>query len=178
MRHLQHTGAITALLVALCASCGGATPRIAVLGLDEPPGERAREDHTIVVFLEVVNPTSLSLQLSRLRYQLSAGTGAAGEAGIPGEVALARVVTAGATAVVEIPVTLPAASPPGSGAAPGTRYTLSGELFAAFDHLEHSWPVETHFTLADGAGDRAGDRARAVAGFGTEACLRALGPGC
>lgn len=99
----------------LLAGCGaGQSPQLHVLGVHEEP----RHD---VVFVQVTNPASHPMRLTKLEYTFAA----AGETVSEGEMALAREVPAGAAIVVEIPLESPSEKP----------MTLSGKLTAELDQI-------------------------------------------
>lgn len=137
-----------ALLLAAGASaasaCATASPRVTVLGVEQAPAP-ATARHSLLVFVEVVNPTQRDLHLSRLEYRVRAASWFESA----GQVQLAREVGAGESAVVEIPVPMREAGAAQGGSVP---YTLEGKLFALEDHVERSWKVQVR-----GALGRAGD---------------------
>lgn len=92
----------------------GQSPELHVLGVHEQP----RHD---VVFVQVTNPASHPMRLTKLQYRFAA----AGETISKGEVALAREVPAGAAVVVEIPLESPSEKP----------MTLTGKLTAELDQI-------------------------------------------
>lgn len=151
--------------MAISLGCGSAAPQVKMLGVTEPSARVARaehEDRTLVLFLEVVNPSDLSLRLSRLEYRFQASP----RFSTVGEVALSRAVGADSAAVVEVPVRLSAAAlngqAPGDGAQGGEQgddvsFSLEGRLFAKAGAIERSWNVKIGGTLhADTLTDRAG----------------------
>src|SRR5215471_2439318 len=105
---------VLALCLAACRSAG--SPELHVLGVHGAP----RRD---VVFVQVTNPASRSMRLTRLEYTFAA----AGETVSEGEVALARDIPAGAAVVLEIPLDSPSEKP----------MTLSGRLTAELDQIVH-----------------------------------------
>lgn len=107
-----------AMSIAGCRSAP--SPELHVLGVHGAP----RRD---VVFVQVTNPASRSMRLTRLVYTFAA----AGETVSEGEVALARDVPAGAAVVLEIPLDTPAEQP----------MTLSGSLTAELDQIVHIFSV-------------------------------------
>jgi hypothetical protein len=131
----------TALIL---SACSGATPRVTVLGVEQGPAASAPR-RSLLVLVEVVNPTGRGLHLSRLEYQVRATSWFESA----GQVQLSREVGAGESAVVEIPV------PVGHSAAHehAIPYTLEGRLFALQNKIERSWRVAVR-----GAIGRAGDR--------------------
>ena len=112
------TAGITAGLTAGCRS--GQSPQLHVLGVQEQP----RHD---VVFVQVTNPASHTMRLTRLEYTFQA----AGATLAAGEVALAREVPAGAAVVVEIPLDTPSEK----------AMTLSGRLTAELDQIVQIFSV-------------------------------------
>jgi hypothetical protein len=97
------------------AGCHAArSPELHVLGVHEEP----RHD---VVFVQVTNPASHPMRLTKLEYRFAA----AGQTVSEGAVDLAREVPAGAAVVVEIPLESPPEKP----------MTLSGRLTAELDQI-------------------------------------------
>jgi hypothetical protein len=97
------------------AGCHAARlPELHVLGVHEEP----RHD---VVFVQVTNPASHPMRLTKLEYRFAA----AGLTVSEGAVDLAREVPAGAAVVVEIPLESPPEQP----------MTLSGQLTAELDQI-------------------------------------------
>ncbi len=139
-----HRRALPALAIAavLTVGCASSRPEVKVLGVSQ--ARRATDSSTLVVFVEVVNPSSTALQLSRLEYQLEASSWFRTR----GKVALGRSVGAGSSAVVEIPVE--ASSDVPSGAA----YALSGKLFARENRVERSWKVRVKGALSETTASR------------------------
>jgi hypothetical protein len=144
------------LLLALAATsfvtsaCASASPRVTVLGVEPSRASLAAPRSSLLVFVEVVNPTGRDLRLSRLEYRVRADSWFESE----GQVRLAREIAAGQSAVVEIPVPLRGAGTAHDGAIP---YSLEGKLFALDDNIERSWRV-----AARGAIGRAGERGSPV----------------
>ena len=115
LRRLVRTVCFALGAAALAAGCRTAqSPELHVLGVHEEP----RHD---VVFVQVTNPASRPMRLTRLEYTFAA----AGETVSEGEMALAREVPAGAAIVVEIPLESPSEKP----------MTLSGKLTAELDQI-------------------------------------------
>lgn len=142
-----------ALLLALggalgLSACSAASPRVTVLGVEQAPAA-ATARRSLLVLVEVVNPTQRGLHLSRLEYRVRATSWFESA----GQVQLSREIGAGESAIVEIPV------PVGHTAAHehAIPYTLDGRLFALENHIERSWRVAVR-----GAIGRAGDRAGPV----------------
>jgi LEA14-like dessication related protein len=112
---------LAALALGLAAACYGArSPELRVLGVHEEP----RHD---VVFVQVTNPASRSMRLTKLEYTFAAD----GATVSVGEVSLAREVPAGAAVVVEIPLDTPSEKP----------MTLSGKLTAELNQVVQIFPV-------------------------------------
>jgi len=86
-----------------------------------------QEQRHDVVFVQVTNPASRAMRLTRLEYTFAA----AGATLSQGEVALARDVPAGAAIVVEIPLDRPSEKP----------MTLSGRLTAELDQIVQIFSV-------------------------------------
>jgi|SRR6185503_12897608 len=103
---------------------GGKSPELRVLGVHEEP----RHD---VVFVQVTNPASKPMRLTKLEYTFQADGTKLGE----GALALAREVPAGAAVVVEIPLDSP------SGQFPPPAMTLSGKLTAELNQIVQIFSV-------------------------------------
>ena len=163
--HMNQTlGSLVRALVAfiatavLFAGCATAHPHVKVIAMSQSRTVAAKKPE-VLVFMEVVNPTSRELSLSRLDYQLSADHWFESN----GSVDLARRVAARSSTVVEISV--PIAELEGK-SSPGVPYRLRGRLFARADHVERSWKVDAAGELqtraatfvVPGSGARIGDR--------------------
>jgi hypothetical protein len=98
----------------------GPSPQLHVLGVHEEP----RHD---VVFVQVTNPASHAMRLTRLEYRFAA----AGHTVSAGEMALARDVPAGQAIVVEIPLDGASEKP----------MTLFGKLTAELDQIVQNFSV-------------------------------------
>lgn len=111
-------------LFVLCAALGCATPKpyVSVLGV-------AGEHRTLVMMVEIHNPTSTPIRLSGLEYSYSVERDSENDKS-RGHVTLRRTVPAGRTSVVDIPVPIGAAI-----AAAGAHYQLEGQL--------HGWAGDT-----------------------------------
>lgn len=112
---------LLALSLALAATAchSPRTPELTVLGVREAPRE--------VVFLQVTNPASRPMRLTKLEYTFaSQGTRIAS-----GEVSLSRDLPAGAAAVVEVPLEGGASGP----------VTLRGTLVAELDQIVRTFTV-------------------------------------
>ena len=125
--------ALGALSVPGCGA--GAQPQLRVLSVERAPLAASR---TVLLFVEVVNPAAQPMQLQRLEYTFAS----AGAAHPGGEVHLTRVIEPGASVVVEVPLSVEAASLP-----PGQHLTLAGRLFAEQDQLQRSFPVAAELAL-------------------------------
>lgn len=132
---------------ALLAGCtAGARPRVNVLGVQESRGAAPKSG--LLVFVEVVNPTSRALTLSRLEYRVRATSWFESA----GQVHLTRQVGAESSAIVEIPVPVERAANPEDGS---IAYVLEGKLFAEEDRMERSWDVAVKGALGSAqASDR------------------------
>lgn len=138
-RHVSLLGSVLSILLAGCAA---SSPRVTVLGVEQAQTAPRR---SLLVFVEVVNPTGRDLRLSRLEYKVRADSWFE----TSGQVRVERDVGAGSSAVVEIPVPVQQA-----GAHEGTiPYTLEGKLFALEDKIERSWNVAVRGAI--GRGERA-----------------------
>jgi hypothetical protein len=106
--------------LALAGCRSGPSPELHVLGVQQEPRHE-------VVFVQVTNPASHAMRLTRLEYTFAA----AGQTVSAGEVALARDVPAGAAVVVQIPLDSPPEQP----------LTLSGKLTAELDQIVQIFSV-------------------------------------
>jgi LEA14-like dessication related protein len=114
---------IVSLLGALGLGAGchtGKSPELRVLGVQQ----ETRHD---VVFVQVTNPASHPMRLTKLEYTFAS----AGETVSEGEVPLAREVPAGAAVVVEIPLDSPSEKP----------MTMSGKLTTELNDLVQIFSV-------------------------------------
>ena len=97
------------------AAChSGKSPQLTVLGVSEA----SRRE---VVFVQVTNPASRPMRLTKLEYTFASQ----GQQVSRGEVALSRVLAAGAAVVVEVPLDVAADGP----------MTLRGTLTAELDQI-------------------------------------------
>jgi hypothetical protein len=126
--------ALLALVISLAATAGCSTtgPSVKVLGVQHARQAPAQQ---ITVFVEVVNPTSRELTLSRLEYRVHASSWFESE----GAVALSRQIGAESSAIVEIQVPVKRAA--NARDEDPIPYTLEGKLFAREDRMERSWKV-------------------------------------
>jgi hypothetical protein len=137
--------AFTVLAIALAAvvsGCAAGSPRVTVLGVEQA---RTTPRRSLLVLVEVVNPTGRDIQLSRLEYKVRADSWFE----TAGQVRVERDIGAGSSAVVEIPVPVQHAGTARPGAIP---YTLEGKLFALEDKIERSWKVKARGAI--GRADR------------------------
>jgi len=109
------------IALGLVVGCRGTTsPELRVVGVHEA----LRHD---VVFMQVTNPASHAMLLTKLEYTFAADGATVSE----GEVSLAREVPAGAAVVVEIPLDTPSEKP----------MTMSGKLTAELNQIVHIFSV-------------------------------------
>jgi LEA14-like dessication related protein len=112
----------------LGTACGAAqSPELRVLGVQQ----ETRHD---VVFVQVTNPASHSMRLTKLEYTFAA----AGETVSEGEVPLAREVPAGAAVVVEIPLDTPSEK----------TMTMSGKLTTELNQIVQIFSVSAQIAPA------------------------------
>ena len=122
---------LSLLFIALVACHPGKSPELRVIGVHEA----ARQE---VVFVQVTNPASRPMRLTKLEYTFAAGREKLSE----GEVALSRDVPAGAAVVVEVPLdNIPDETP----------VTLSGKLTAELDQIVRIFRVKTEINPQDAA---------------------------
>ena len=113
---------VLASLFVFAAGCAGAkSPQLRVIGLQDA---RARE----VVYVQVTNPASRPMRLTKLEYRFASSGGSTLS---EGELPLAREVAAGAAVVVEIPLEQ----------TPDEPMMLRGKLIAEQDHIKKSFNV-------------------------------------
>lgn len=110
------------VLVAVATGCHPTkTPELRVLGVHDAPASH--------VFVQVTNPASRPMRLTKLEYTFASAT--RGTMVAHGEVPLEREIPAGAVAVVEVPLdreALPAAES-------AELLTLRGRLTAELDQM-------------------------------------------
>jgi LEA14-like dessication related protein len=106
------------LLLAACHD--GKSPELRVLGVQDAPRHE-------VVFVEVTNPASHVMRLTKLEYKFAAEGVTVSE----GAVELAREVPGGSAAVVEVPLDSESRTP----------MTLSGRLTAELDQMVRTFTV-------------------------------------
>jgi hypothetical protein len=108
-----------ALVIAVAPGCHtGKTPELRVLG--------ARDASASHVFVQVTNPASRPMRLTRLEYRFASAS--RGTLVAQGEVPLEREIPAGAAVVVEVPLELD----PGQGS---EALTLRGKVTAELDQI-------------------------------------------
>nr|HEX4318467.1 hypothetical protein [Kofleriaceae bacterium] len=123
---MKLVAAVLACAVALATGCHPPKPpELTVIGSSAAADEQSRE----VVFVQVTNPASRPMRLTKLEYTFAADTGATVSSG---ELALSRDVPAGAAVVVEVPLD---AQPAAGG------MTLKGTLTAQLDELVQSFQL-------------------------------------
>jgi len=129
---MARSAALVVLTVLVClAGCHpGNSPELRVLGVHEQP----RHD---VVFVQVSNPASHAMRLTKLEYTFAAE----GATVSTGEVSLGRDVPAGAAIVVEIPLDTPSEKP----------MTLSGKLTAELNQIVEIFSVSAQIRPAQDA---------------------------
>jgi LEA14-like dessication related protein len=103
-----------------CRSTGG-TPELRVLGVNDTQVHE-------VVFVQVTNPASQPLKLTKLEYTFAAD----GATLSTGEVPLEREIAAGAAVVVEVPLDT----------AGDKATSLQGTLTGEIDQIVHTYAVE------------------------------------
>lgn len=109
-----------AFALAVAAGCGHArSPELRVIGQETSVRE--------VVYVQVTNPASRPMRLTKLQYQFAAS---GGTTVAEGELPLAREVAAGAAVVLEVPLD-----------ARSEAMTLRGQLIAEQDQILKSFPV-------------------------------------
>ena len=121
VRRLHTHAAWLVIALGLVVGCRGSTsPELRVVGVHEA----LRHD---VVFMQVTNPASRAMRLTKLEYTFATDGATVSE----GEVSLAREVPAGAAVVVEIPLETPSEKP----------LTMSGKLTAELNQIVHIFSV-------------------------------------
>ena len=152
-----HTSALRALALAMVVAmavgaCVSAVrePRMAVVGVE---GSSAPME-PITLFLEVANPTSVPLILSKLSYRIESENAvleAAPDRGEPDtffsqlmSVTSTRTILPGASIFIEVPAIVPASS--------GTRYTLHSTLEGTQNNQHRKFKMQS--AIADLSGRR------------------------
>jgi len=121
--------AVLAALTVIATACHPAgSPELRVLGVHSADTQR-------VVFVQVTNPASQAMRLTKLDYTFEAS----GATVSTGELPLSRDLPADSTVVVEVPID--AASVPDN-----KPMKLEGTLTARQDELERTFPVEAQVT--------------------------------
>lgn len=133
---LSYTRLHRILLLSIALALGACTtprPAVKVIAMSHARAA-ATSGPEVLVYMEVVNPTSRDLRLSRLDYRLEADSWFETR----GSVRLGRAVGPKSSTVVEIAVPVRSAGDK----ADGVVYKLEGRLFARADHVERSWTVD------------------------------------
>ncbi len=126
---------LAALSVLALTGCATVAPRVDVLGMAPHAGA-----DSALLFVEVTNPTQRPLELSRLRYNVQGPE----EFKAQGEVRLERNVTAGASAIIEVPIQT------WHVAASGGPIILTGRLYARDESIERSWKISARGAMPGG----------------------------
>ena len=146
LSHFIRPGVILAVFLAalpLGAGCAG-TPNapVKVIGVSDAHDRDATR--MLLFFLEVRNPTNRRIQVSQLDYQLEAKPWFVAE----GRVRVSRSITAGGSAVIQVPVRLD-----GQGSAEsGVPYVFNGTLRVQSGARDSKWRVRVKGELASEAG--------------------------
>jgi hypothetical protein len=127
------------LALALASACASSRPAVRLLGVTD--NSKTHIHRTLLVFLEVRNPTKRPLQLSTLEYTLRAQPWFAAE----GRLSMARRISAGGSAVIEIPVRVDRPAPTARDEVP---FQLDGTLSARSGDIETRWAVRASGDLA------------------------------
>jgi hypothetical protein len=132
-----HQVVIAVALALGAAACGAAAgPQVKVLGVSEQGAATTAQPHSVVVFLQVRNPSNRPIKLSRLQYTFSADG-----ASKVGNLTLSRSLAGDAAVIVEVPIELHA---PADG-----EFHLDGKLYAFEDQIVRSWKVNAVGTFAE-----------------------------
>lgn len=113
--------ALISWLVLVTGCVTGRSPELRVLGVHDAP---ATESH---VFVQVTNPASRPMRLTKLEYVFASSKGTVSQ----GEVPLAREIPAGAAVVVEVPLESERAE----------ALTLQGQLTTELDQIVRIFKV-------------------------------------
>lgn len=124
---------------------------MSVIGVKSPRVQRF-DAPAVKVFVEVYNPTRSDLNLERLNYRLVAADWFDSK----GVVQVERVISAGASAIVEILVPVREQSKEDS--LLGVPYTLKARLYASTDKASRSWELTSKGSLASSRHVRLADR--------------------
>lgn len=140
---------VVAMAVGACVS-GVREPRMAVVGVQGSPAPM----EPITLFLEVINPTSVPLILSKLSYRIESENAvleAAPDRGEPAtffsqlmSVTSTRTILPGASIFIEVPAIVPASG--------GTHYTLHGTLEGVQNNQRRKFKMQS--AIADLSGRR------------------------
>ena len=133
------------------SACTSSSPKMTVIGV-KAPRIQTFVSPSVKVFVEVYNPTRTDLSLDHLSYRLVADRWFDSK----GEVAVERVIAAGASAVVEILVPVTRNSKKQSRA--NIPYTLSAQLFATTGQALRSWELSSEGQLTNSKHVRLADR--------------------
>lgn len=137
---IQIAAALAFGLLCLVSGCGSTAPQMKILGVSKPKVSRQ-----LSVFIEVVNVSQRALMLSRLEYTLSTEKWFEAD----GALGLSKLVDAGESVIIEVPVTpVMAKAVEASGAVP---YTLSARLVALADRVQRSWSIRVQGVLKEHA---------------------------
>jgi LEA14-like dessication related protein len=116
-------------LAVLTAAChAGGSPELRVLGMHDSDAQQ-------VVFVQVTNPASQAMRLTKLEYKFEAS----GATVSTGEVPLSRDVPADSTVVVEVPLDV-------TNVPAQQTLKLEGKLTAQTEEITRTFPVEAEVT--------------------------------
>ncbi|MBX3155798.1 MAG: LEA type 2 family protein [Deltaproteobacteria bacterium] len=119
--------AVAALLTLAVGCRPGKSPELTVIGVVD---ESARRE---VVVVQVTNPASRPMRLTKLEYTFASGS----ETVAQGAIELSRDVPAGSAVVVEVPF---------DGDSEGRKVTLRGTLTAELDQIFQKFEVSAEVT--------------------------------
>ena len=144
--HLIRHGLLLAVVLsaaALSGACASAPKApVKVIGVANAH-DRDDAGRMLLFFLEVRNPTSRQITLSQLDYQLEAKPWFVSE----GRVRVSRSITAGGSAVIEVPVRLDRGNEDEERKV-GVNYTFRGVLRVHSGAVDRDWPVRLNGELA------------------------------
>jgi hypothetical protein len=112
---------LLALVAPGCATSSRRAPELRVLGVDARASSH--------VFVQVTNPASRPMRLTKLEYTFASAK--SGTRVAHGEVSLAREIAAGAAVIVEVPLDAEA----------DEGLTLQGKLTAELDQIVRTFPL-------------------------------------
>ncbi len=136
--------AILSLLATLSACAGGPRPPVKVVGITD--AQAWDSSHVLLVFLEVRNPTARTMDVKGLDYRMNAQPWFDAS----GHVRVSRTITAGGSAIIEVPIRLGGAARP---AGPGDiAYRFEGTLEVRSGTTRHRWPVSAEGELSSKPG--------------------------